>query len=131
VTPAQNSSPVIYPNAYTTDSIVPTAPVPPVMTIPVQAVMAAPTKPLEAKDEKILPRDMLLAKARAYRERQVQGPNDSGQEQLSLDVGGEGMLDRARKLSKEIIKSPFDNQNLDVPAYIRRKQLGEDQTGIE
>jgi cell division protein FtsZ len=91
----------------------------------------SPLLKIEVKDEKVLPRDMLLAKARAYRERQVQPANEGIQEQLSLDMGSESLVDRARKLSKEIVKSPFDNQNLDVPAYIRRKQLGEDQTGIE
>lgn len=87
---------------------------------PAPIEVQAPEAPPE--DPKVLPRDMLLAKARAYREQQVGRDSEKPAEQLSLDVGSDDQLETARRLAKEIIKSPFDNANLDVPAYIRRKQ---------
>jgi cell division protein FtsZ len=72
--------------------------------------------------EKPLPRDVLLAKVRQYRE-QSQAKSDAQPEQLSMDVAnGEGSLEMARRLANEIVKSPFDSKNLDVPAFLRRKQ---------
>lgn len=140
----QTPSPVVYPSSYGMEpknpqmnpTMAPAAP--PVPAAPVKAEMPKTAQPQtefqapemkELKDEKILPRDMLLAKAKAYRDRQAHVQADGPQEQLSLDM--EGSLERARKLAKEVVKSPFDSQNLDVPAYIRRKQLNEDQTGLE
>ncbi len=72
-----------------------------------------------------LPREKLLQKARAYREQQNAKPNVSQEvdgEQLALDVNTEDPIASARKLADEILKSPFDNRQLDVPAYIRRQQ---------
>lgn len=50
-------------------------------------------------------RDMLLAKARAFRENE--GQNDPVQE--------------ARNLAKNVSSQPFDSQNLEVPAYLRKQ----------
>jgi hypothetical protein len=74
-------------------------------------------------DEKALPRDILLAKARQYRESQNVQRRQAHPEQLSMDVeNSETSLDVARRLANEIVKSPFDNRNLEVPAFLRRKQ---------
>jgi len=59
-----------------------------------------------------LPRDLLIAKARAYREHQDK-PKDSPQ-QLSMSLSESG------RMSDEVVKSPFDN-NLDVPSYLRKQ----------
>jgi cell division protein FtsZ len=73
--------------------------------------------------EKPLPRDVLLAKARQYRESQTNLQRQPQPEQLSMDVpGGQNSLEMARRLANEIVKSPFDTKNLDVPAFLRRKQ---------
>jgi cell division protein FtsZ len=73
--------------------------------------------------EKPLPRDVLLAKARQYRETQTIRQNQAQPEQLSMDVqAGQNSLEMARRLANEIVKSPFDTKNLDVPAFLRRKQ---------
>jgi len=73
--------------------------------------------------EKPLPRDILLAKVRQYRENQVQRQRQPQPEQLSMDVGAnDNPLETARRLASEIVKSPFDSRNLDVPAFLRRKQ---------
>ena len=40
-----------------------------------------------------------------------------------MDVqAGQNSLEMARRLANEIVKSPFDTKNLDVPAFLRRKQ---------
>lgn len=80
--------------------------------------------------ERPLPRDLLLAKVRQYRETQMQerqGQRQAQPEQLSMDIGtGENPLESARRLASEIVKSPFDSRNLDVPAFLRRKSRAED-----
>jgi cell division protein FtsZ len=78
---------------------------------------------LPPDEEKPLPRDILLAKARQYRESQVARAKQSQPEQLAMDVeNSESSLEMARRLANEIVKSPFDTKNLDVPAFMRRKQ---------
>ena len=75
--------------------------------------------------EKALPRDILLAKARAYRDSQAQRAKQPQPEQLSMEVQPDGhalgSLEMARRLANEVVKSPFDQRNLDVPTYMRRK----------
>lgn len=79
--------------------------------------------PIEQMEEPISqepatsPRDMLLAKAKAYRE-QAMRQKDPQQEQLSMEVN----LDHTgNKKSPADLSSPFDQSNLDVPTYLRRK----------
>ncbi len=83
--------------------------------------------------EKPLPRDVLLAKARAYRESQAKHPRGAAAqpEQLSMDMeNSESSLEAARRMATEIVKSPFDPRNLEVPTYLRRKQRSsEDNEG--
>jgi cell division protein FtsZ len=75
-----------------------------------------------------LPREALLAKARAYRESQMGRP-EGGAEQLSMNVEDSG----ATRIAPEPARSPFEADNLDVPAFLRRKRgLGvESGEGIE
>jgi cell division protein FtsZ len=64
-----------------------------------------------------LPRDALLAKARAYRE--SQSHRDVAQpEQLSMN------MDEAspQRLTPEPARSPFESDSLEVPSYLRRKR---------
>ena len=75
-----------------------------------------------ADERTVLPRDILLQKVRQYRETQGQQRANPPQ-QLAMEVEhGENPLDTARRLANEIVKSPFDAKNLDVPAFLRRKQ---------
>jgi cell division protein FtsZ len=82
-------------------------------------------KPSEVaeSDRSLLPRDRLIAKARAYR--QSRGPDemtDEKQEQLVMDIEHkESPLEEARRLAERVSKSPFDPKTLDIPAYIRRQ----------
>jgi cell division protein FtsZ len=70
-----------------------------------------------SSDEGVTARDLLLAKARAFRESQENRTKQAQPEQLSMDVD----LDEARRMAREVATSPFP-QNLDVPAFIRKKQ---------
>lgn len=92
------------------------------MMAPEQPAAVAPTE-----EEKALPRDLLLAKARAYRENQEKKAKEPKSEQLSMHMEqAESSLEKARRLAHEIVKSPFDQTgDLEVPTYLRRKQEAE------
>lgn len=84
-----------------------------------------------AKEKASLPRDILLAKARAYRDSQGRGDGQVAQpEQLSMNMDDTvDALTAARKLAHEVGKSPFDSQNLEVPSYLRRRKGNDDAQG--
>jgi len=110
--------------------VAPAAPAPVSMPIAQPAPVAQPAqfslKPEPAAAPKgALPRDVLLAKARAYRESQMKSDGTStGQEQLSLNMD-DAMPPR---LSPEPARSPFESDSLEVPSYLRRKRgLGTEQ----
>jgi cell division protein FtsZ len=74
--------------------------------------------PQAPRGDKSLPREALLAKARAYRESQAnRGQQDQG-EQLSMNME-EGAPQR---LTPEPARSPFESDSLEVPSYLRRKR---------
>lgn len=86
---------------------------PPAPTIPQANVLSS--------DEALTARDLLLAKARAFRENQ-DVKRSQQPEQLSMNVDSEKeSLEEARRMAREVATSPFP-QNLDVPAFIRKKQ---------
>lgn len=91
------------------------------MTAPVSQEVATPIQPqIEAN---ISSRDMLLAKARAFKESQDLKAKHNNPEQLSMNVDHEQQsLEEARRMAREVLSSPFSNQNLEVPAFIRKKQ---------
>ncbi len=64
-------------------------------------------------------RDILIAKAKAFKESQGKGLQP---EQLSMEVDMEQSVEEARKMAREILSAPFSSQNLEVPAFIRKKQ---------
>lgn len=87
-------------------------------------------QPIEAQDstsmdeiqqDKSLPRDMLLAKVRAYKEQQNQNQKESPI-QLSMNMDGSAeSLKNARKMAEKL-KSPFDSSgDLEVPSYLRKR----------
>lgn len=95
------------------------APVQPQQQAQVPAAPAAPTQ-----DAMVSARDMLIAKARAFRESQDIKAKHAYPEQLSMNVdkSEEQSLEDARRMAREVLSSPFANQNLEVPAFIRRRQ---------
>lgn len=101
----------------------------PAMPAPTMAEMPTPIAPVAATPQPnpaeatLSPRDMLMAKARAFKESQELKAKHSQPEQLSMNVDQETQsLEEARKMAREVLSSPFANQNLDVPAFIRKKQ---------
>ncbi len=73
---------------------------------------------VETKEEdNLLPREKLLAKARAYREKQNFDRAIKPDGQMNFEEL-ENPIERARQMGKEA-KSPFE-QNLDVPAFMRK-----------
>lgn len=81
----------------------------------------------QGEGEKPLPRDLLLQKVRQYRESQARRAGSPQPEQLAMDVEGpESSLEAARRLASEIVRSPFDPKNLDVPTFLRRKSREEE-----
>lgn len=95
----------------------PIAPIAPQQAAP---QMPAAPNPAEAT---MSPRDMLMAKARAFKESQDLKARHQQPEQLSMNVDHEQQsLEEARKMAREVLSSPFSGQNLEVPAFIRKKQ---------
>lgn len=91
----------------------------------------APAKtPEEIAEENMLPKDKLLAKARAYREKQMQEAGikqaapqaQPGRkfEQMNFEELEKNPIEKARQMARGVT-SPFE-QNLDVPAFMRKQQ---------
>lgn len=78
--------------------------------------------PMLSSDEALTARDLLLAKAKAFRETQDLKARMTQPEQLTMNVDMEKeSLEEARRMAREVATSPFP-QNLDVPSFIRKKQ---------
>lgn len=77
-------------------------------------------------------RDMLIAKARAFKESQDLKSKHAGPEQLSMMMENEhssnqpSALEEARKMARDVLSSSFHGQNLDVPSFIRKRQQNMD-----
>ena len=108
-------------------------PIAPQMPIPetvVQPIMAQSTVVQNANPAVISPnesllnsRDMLVAKARAFKESQDLKSKHGGPEQLSMMMESESaQLEEARKMARDVLSSSFHGQNLDVPSFIRKRQ---------
>lgn len=70
-------------------------------------------------------RDQLIAKAKAYKEAQDQLQNLSQANtnaQLTMGIDDQASLEEARKMAREVLSAPFQSQNLEVPAFMRRRQ---------
>lgn len=90
---------------------------------PVQQPVQEVATPIQPQVEGASPRDLLLAKARAFKESQDLKARHNNPEQLSMNVDHEQQsLEDARRMAREVLSSPFSSQNLEVPAFIRKKQ---------
>jgi cell division protein FtsZ len=67
-------------------------------------------------------RDLLLAKAKAFKESQELKTKYQSPEQLAMNIDQDTSLDEARRMAREVLTSPFAQQNLEVPAFIRKRQ---------
>lgn len=89
----------------------------PLVTPPMD--MPTPIVPNEAAGTS---RDLLLAKARAFKASQELKAKYNHPEQLAMNIESDPSLEEARRMAREVLSSPFGNQNLEVPAFIRKRQ---------
>lgn len=80
---------------------------------------ATPLQPMETTAP--ASRDLLVAKMKAFKESQDIKAKYAQPEQLSMDME-EASLEEARRMAREVLSSPFSGQNLEVPAFIRKKK---------
>ncbi|MBY0386210.1 cell division protein FtsZ [bacterium] len=113
--------PVAAPVMTPTPAPVVAAPVVEEMTQSVEA--PAPQYHAEAHPQQVNAnsRDLLIAKAKAYREQALK-QREVPTEQLSMEMN----LDHTATKGSVDLSSPFDQSNLDVPTYLRRKQRTEE-----
>src|SRR5690606_18399412 len=78
--------------------------------VPLSPLKEAPLKEEMTAEGKPLPRDLRIAKARAYRETQARPQQQPEQLSMEMDAGIQNME----------AKSPFESDNLDIPAYLRK-----------
>ena len=95
-------------------------------------ITPAPT-PAYMTDSMLNSRDMLMAKARAFKESQeIQRKVQASPEQLSMNMEQEQQsLQEAMRMAQEVLKGPLSantrENNLEVPAFIRKRQQMQDQ----
>ena len=85
-------------------------------------VPQVPSVPAFVAENATSARDQLIAKAKAFREAQDVKVKHQQPEQLSMNVEPSDDLEKARQMAREVLSSPFTTQNLEVPAFIRRRQ---------
>ncbi len=78
----------------------------------------------QMQDSMLTARDMLVAKAKAFKETQDLRNKHQNPEQLSMNMDSQDFqtLEDARRMAREVLSSPFSGQNLEVPAFIRKRQ---------
>jgi cell division protein FtsZ len=100
-------------------------------TLNLNGSFPAPQFPMDpnqaaGNQDKALPRDLLLAKARQYRDSQGVASPRMGHQEGTVAVGmnpeqPESSLEMARRLANDMGNN-YDSRNLDIPAFLRRKQ---------
>lgn len=94
----------------------------------------APPSVITPNESVLNSRDMLIAKARAFKESQDLKSKHAGPEQLSMMMENEtanaqpSALQEARRMARDVLSSSFQGQNLDVPSFIRKRQQGMNQS---
>lgn len=91
-----------------------------------EPISPQPVQPQQQQQpEQVLsPRDLLIAKARALKESADLKARHLSPEQLTMNMenNDQSSLEEARRMAREVLNSPFATQNLDVPAFIRKRQ---------
>tara|TARA_B100000749_G_scaffold279661_1_gene273165 strand:+ start:150703 stop:152208 length:1506 start_codon:yes stop_codon:yes gene_type:complete len=115
--PQQHTQPVQQPMA---ETLSPIAPTPQNMPAPVQTeINSAPQMNEGSSDQELSPREMLLAKARAFKESQ-----ESTQGQFPLSADDE--METARRMAEEVGRNNYNSNDLDVPSYLRKRGSQDD-----
>jgi cell division protein FtsZ len=108
----------------------PAAPVQP--PVPHEVPQIPSTPAFATGDSMVSARDQLIAKARAFKEAQDIKSKYQQPEQLSMNVEPAGDdLEKARQMAREVLSSPFTAQNLEVPAFIRKRQGIDGDTSLK
>jgi cell division protein FtsZ len=99
-------------------------PIPQQVVEPIQEVEAIMPAPTSYEESLLTTRDSLIAKAKAFKEMQELKAKHNTPEQLSMKIENmdQQSLEEARKMAREVLSSPFTSQNLEVPAFIRKRQ---------
>ena len=84
-----------------------------------QVFTPPPAAPQMDEGRKQLPRDILMAKARAYKEQTAHQARQATPEQLSMEVEKEEL--------EESVDMPLNQNDLEVPTYLRRQQTKQDE----
>ena len=100
----------------------------PTQVAPIPAAPIAPTASIQMNmapnlGDSLSAREALIAKAKAFKEVENLKTRHQYPEQLSMnvDVKENNALEEARKMAREVLSAPFTTQNLEVPAFIRKK----------
>ncbi len=109
------SAPIQQRQEQTIEQVVAAQPRPELPSFPVEENYSQP----QQEEKKALPRDILMAKARAYKEQSAQQARQSTPMQLSMEV--------EETNSESQVDSPLDQNDLEVPTYLRRQQNKHDQ----
>ena len=111
-----------------------TPPTPPASSAVHHAPISAP-EAIVPNESLLNARDMLMAKARAFKESQdlkSKHTSERGPEQLSMMMESESAsLEEARKMARDVLSSSFHGQNLEVPSFIRKRQNMESENKSE
>ncbi len=105
-------------------AVIPVAEEIPVIEAAAPVEVATPLTPMiekPAAPSNAASRDLLVAKMKAFKESQEIKAKYQQPEQLSMNME-EASLEEARKLAREVLSTPFSSQNLEVPAFIRKRQ---------
>jgi cell division protein FtsZ len=94
----------------------------PRVTAPAQEQAFTPPAPAPANETKALPRDILMAKARAYKEQTAMQSRQGSPEQLSMEVESEE--------KEENLDLPLNQNDLEVPTYLRRQQSNQEDREV-
>ena len=91
------------------------------VAVPAQEQVFTPPAPA-TQETKALPRDILMAKARAYKEQTAHQARQSTPEQLSMEVENEQ--------KDESVDMPLNQNDLEVPTYLRRQQSKQEDVDL-
>ena len=93
----------------------------PVQETAAQEQVFNPPQPAPVEEKAALPRDILMAKARAYKEQTAHQNRQPTPEQLSMEVENEAAA------TEESVDMPLNQNDLEVPTYLRRQQSQQDE----
>ena len=121
--PAMSTQPTITPETLSPEPMSPA--VEPELTQPLSTPVNAEPTQEAATDPAVLPRDLLMAKVKAFKQSQAKSNSQNLQpEQLTMNVDE---AYQEGKVTETSPSSPFNAENLEIPSYLRKQQNLNDQ----